>query len=213
MQFVGLFFIQHMLKMPVFSAILNHKLSLCLWEHAGTTGEYYCNPWEKTLERRWGILLLSSRSNPKTTKFGEWKVCSSVTYIHFKCIQWFGIFTDFRLLFFFVFLTLINENIENKPSSVNSLFQASQTYGGRVVEWLLRGAGVHCRHSQPRRKELPRLAAQTVGHSSRCRSSCRVFLYKWGVSSSFLPTMSYSAINSLCINLVFCWYTVYVLLW
>lgn len=34
-----------------------------------------------------------------------------------------------------------------------------------------RGARVHCRHSQPRCKKLPRLAAQTVGHPGRWRSA------------------------------------------
>lgn len=40
-----------------------------------------------------------------------------------------------------------------------------------MVKGSIGGAGVHCRHSQPRCKELPRLAAQTVGHPGRRRSS------------------------------------------
>lgn len=49
--------------------------------------------------------------------------------------------------------------------------QAPQAYGGGVDKRSKRGAGVHCRHSQPRCKELPRLAAQAVGHPGRWRSA------------------------------------------
>lgn len=100
-----------------------------------------------------------------------------------------------------------NKNIRtfSKP-----LFQASQTYGGRVAKWPLGGTGVHCRHSQPRCKELPRLAAQTVGHPGRCWS--RVWLQKLGLRSSFLPTRSVRMSPSL-VHFVFYWCAVSVPQW
>lgn len=84
--------------------------------------------------------------------------------------------------------------------SLGLALQASQTYGGRVVEWPVGGTGVHCRHSKPRCKELPRLATQTVGHPGRCLST--VWLQNWGLGSSSLPTV--------LIHLLVCWCAVSV---
>lgn len=51
------------------------------------------------------------------------------------------------------------------------LSQASPADGGGVAQRPVGGAGLYRRHPQPRRKELPRLAAPTVGHPGRCASS------------------------------------------
>lgn len=185
------------LHMPL-SVKMLHNFSW-LWACAGTIDEYSCKPYQRTWGRRWGTLLLSSKTNPKTIKSGE------CCHMSVNLIQWHKL-KAYRVKgkegFSVVKMLNTRLGFPNLPS---------RHHRRMVVEWLndpseelefiadILSQDAKNYHAWQHRQWVIQVG---VGGFSR------VWLQNEGLRSSFLPTVSHSArLAPLLIHLFVCYFS------